>query len=1044
MATRFHPSTTRKLGYERLESRHVYDAGLGIELGPVFDGLVADEFTVTDVDEGIAGATAVGLSDSSHLFVYGQQGQDSTEIFARRTLADGTPGESPQLLLSIPTGVEDQFHFDVVGLDDGEFVLSWQEPGAVRAQVFDSNLDPVSEIVDIAQYDGSISSQPTHSFVDAFQLDNGELAFAYLNPEDFSVALVGRSSDLSTVTGLDWSSEPETNINQNIDELEISQLDDATVQLNWIESDPSLTQSNVQTASFVDNQFTDLDSWVIDAFDSELEIEYLENGNTVVAGVQEQTGELFSVVQTYDQDRNLINTFVADAGLALLAGTDSVITGPDDSYAVLLTDNSGDEPNVAIANFNTDSQLIGVTQQISQTPINQPLGTVTALPNGGYATYWVRFGLDGSSPAIVSRTIRYEQSGLDIGVTSDDPQELANANVLIEGVPADAGLNVGQRTGENVWLIPLEQIEQVRLLTLGERPSLNLTFTLLSDQESALASLGAAIGNDDDNLFSADPGVDRFFGEDGLDRLEIGGLVDDVDLQAVSESAFRLTNDEAMLDFVFDNIEEFQFDDQLLTLQELIDLTSNEGNGGGDSEAGDSSSGENDSDDSDSGENDSGDTGSGDTDSGATDSSDSDSDVNDSNENDSGESGPDDSGSGDTESGDPSSGNTASGENDSEDTGSGDTDSSDSDSDVNDSGDSGPGDSGPGDSGSGDTDSRDSDSGDSGSGNTASGENDSEDTGSGDTDSDDTDSDATDSSDSDSGVSDSGDSESSDTGLGDSGSGEEPVDKGEPTVPENVVVFPPTSENDSALPAGVGSFNTNAIALTTGSGASANQNVSSSTSQPNQTALSQPNESSSADSEQDEDSNIALYAANDSTEDSTSEDSEDESKSQVPLSTKPKLAGAEENADSDADALNPADATKKRLAAENATNNAVATEDSTTGATVVSAAPKLVLIATPAYDEDALFMAMDQAEKEVAEESTQTEIIVGAGIVVATGYSLAQIAWLLRTTALVTNLMQALPIWVSFDPLPLLNRSKRDGSQASSTETLLDIANAKS
>ena len=979
MATRFHPSTTRKLGYERLESRHVYDAGLGIELGPVFDGLVADEFTVTDVDEGIAGATAVGLSDSSHLFVYGQQGQDSTEIFARRTLADGTPGESPQLLLSIPTGVEDQFHFDVVGLDDGEFVLSWQEPGAVRAQVFDSNLDPVSEIVDIAQYDGSISSQPTHSFVDAFQLDNGELAFAYLNPEDFSVALVGRSSDLSTVTGLDWSSEPETNINQNIDELEISQLDDATVQLNWIESDPSLTQSNVQTASFVDNQFTDLDSWVIDAFDSELEIEYLENGNTVVAGVQEQTGELFSVVQTYDQDRNLINTFVADAGLALLAGTDSVITGPDDSYAVLLTDNSGDEPNVAIANFNTDSQLIGVTQQISQTPINQPLGTVTALPNGGYATYWVRFGLDGSSPAIVSRTIRYEQSGLDIGVTSDDPQELANANVLIEGVPADAGLNVGQRTGENAWLISLEQIEQVRLLTLGERPSLNLTFTLLSDQESALASLGAAIGNDDDNLFSADPGVDRFFGEDGLDRLEIGGLVDDVDLQAVSESAFRLTNDEAMLDFVFDNIEEFQFDDQLLTLQELIDLTSNEGNGGGDSEAGDSSSGENDSDDSDSGENDSGDTGSGDTDSGATDSSDSDSDVNDSNENDSGESGPDDSGSGDTESGDPSSGNTASGENDSEDTGSGDTDS-----------------------------------------------------------------DATDSSDSDSGVSDSGDSESSDTGLGDSGSGEEPVDKGEPTVPENVVIFPPTSENDSALPAGVGSFNTNAIALTTGSGASANQNVSSSTSQPNQTALSQPNESSSADSEQDEDSNIALYAANDSTEDSTSEDSEDESKSQVPLSTKPKLAGAEENADSDADALNPADATKKRLAAENATNNAVATEDSTTGATVVSAAPKLVLIATPAYDEDALFMAMDQAEKEVAEESTQTEIIVGAGIVVATGYSLAQIAWLLRTTALVTNLMQALPIWVSFDPLPLLNRSKRDGSQASSTETLLDIANAKS
>ena len=98
----------------------------------------------------------------------------------------------------------------------------------------------------------------------------------------------------------------------------------------------------------------------------------------------------------------------------------------------------------------------------------------------------------------------------------------------------------------------------------------------------------------------------------------------------------------------------------------------------------------------------------------------------------------------------------------------------------------------------------------------------------------------------------------------------------------------------------------------------------------------------------------------------------------------------------------------------------------------------------PSFDDESLYQAMDEVESELVDESLTSEIIVGSAVVVATGFSLAQIAWILRASALMTKAMTSIPIWVSFDPLPLLNRPRPLADDAASSETLLDIANAKS
>lgn len=81
----------------------------------------------------------------------------------------------------------------------------------------------------------------------------------------------------------------------------------------------------------------------------------------------------------------------------------------------------------------------------------------------------------------------------------------------------------------------------------------------------------------------------------------------------------------------------------------------------------------------------------------------------------------------------------------------------------------------------------------------------------------------------------------------------------------------------------------------------------------------------------------------------------------------------------------------------------------------------------PAFEQEAMFAGLDEVEETIEQELNQAEIIVGSAVVLATGISIANIAWTLRSSILLSNLMSSLPVFVAFDPLPILNQTGGGG-----------------
>ena len=97
-----------------------------------------------------------------------------------------------------------------------------------------------------------------------------------------------------------------------------------------------------------------------------------------------------------------------------------------------------------------------------------------------------------------------------------------------------------------------------------------------------------------------------------------------------------------------------------------------------------------------------------------------------------------------------------------------------------------------------------------------------------------------------------------------------------------------------------------------------------------------------------------------------------------------------------------------------------------------------------AFDSEQLFEKIDAVGDDVTEDMESVELVAGSAVVLATGFSIAQLAWLLRSSVLLTKLMSSMPIWVSFDPLPILssNWDRLSVPALDDQESLLDIARA--
>lgn len=96
----------------------------------------------------------------------------------------------------------------------------------------------------------------------------------------------------------------------------------------------------------------------------------------------------------------------------------------------------------------------------------------------------------------------------------------------------------------------------------------------------------------------------------------------------------------------------------------------------------------------------------------------------------------------------------------------------------------------------------------------------------------------------------------------------------------------------------------------------------------------------------------------------------------------------------------------------------------------------------PAFDAEMLFDNLDEVIEEAKSDQVVAEVVVGSAVVVATGVSIANVAWLLRGSVLFTKLLSSMPIWISFDPLPLLREVQQIPVNGIPNESLVDIVSS--
>ena len=82
---------------------------------------------------------------------------------------------------------------------------------------------------------------------------------------------------------------------------------------------------------------------------------------------------------------------------------------------------------------------------------------------------------------------------------------------------------------------------------------------------------------------------------------------------------------------------------------------------------------------------------------------------------------------------------------------------------------------------------------------------------------------------------------------------------------------------------------------------------------------------------------------------------------------------------------------------------------------------------------------LTQMKESISNATTSQKIAVGTTAMVASGFSVSYVIWLIRGGVLVSTVLSSLPAWQFIDPLPVLSGSERGGNGEKGDESLQDI-----
>jgi len=84
-------------------------------------------------------------------------------------------------------------------------------------------------------------------------------------------------------------------------------------------------------------------------------------------------------------------------------------------------------------------------------------------------------------------------------------------------------------------------------------------------------------------------------------------------------------------------------------------------------------------------------------------------------------------------------------------------------------------------------------------------------------------------------------------------------------------------------------------------------------------------------------------------------------------------------------------------------------------------------------------IAADRQDDASFANVTSDKVVVGTTAVVTTSLSVTYVIWMLRGGSLLTAIISAMPAWIAFDPLPVLQSFDRRETETKADDSLLSL-----
>ncbi len=529
---------------------------LNVHQGVAQSGITSNPITITGyTDQQFFDAHPIVLSDGSHLLLTRTTESGLTSIRARFTKADGTPGPAAipiaELnITSFPSTLQDtSWQLNGVELADGSIIAIWSDETGLYSQRFNTNGELLGGAIQYA-----VATVPHQFQVTALAQDDGTHWIGWVDSvnQTFEVRQVDAEGTI-------LDSIPLGSLNAGISLQEFWLITDASdlPTAVWISEDNF--GNSTLTWQSIDSVKTTPQSIPLTGITQVHAIRTVANG-WAITGIRTDGTDLQAVLIVTDE-----------LGVQLSERLLGILPSNQDPPTIELLENGewlvsyfqSQQANLELAYrwFSRSGEPIG-TGDVIPAIIDRARGALIPLSNDTFVAYWSGLALNGTDLAIMAQHIGIYRTPLHFGIDerllSRPESELA---LIIKGLPQTAGLSSGSLQSDGHWLVGLDQLDGLEILSYEELGPLELELSLIDIQDPAnpLHSQPNFFGSPFDDLFPLPEGHSHIDGRQGNDRVSVAGFSDAFVASRLNDRTITFQSIDETFTALLEEIESLEF-----------------------------------------------------------------------------------------------------------------------------------------------------------------------------------------------------------------------------------------------------------------------------------------------------------------------------------------------------------------------------------------------------------------------------------------------------------------------------------------------------